>query len=51
MNFELNEDQQAFVDAAKEFAASEMAPFAAEWDEESFFQKNWRTGFFRYLFT
>jgi alkylation response protein AidB-like acyl-CoA dehydrogenase len=37
MNFELNEDQQAFVDAAKEFAASEMAPFAAEWDEESFF--------------
>ena len=37
MNFELNEDQQAFVDAAKEFSASEMAPFAAEWDEESFF--------------
>lgn len=37
MNFELNEDQQAFVDAAKEFAASEMAPHAAKWDEESFF--------------
>ncbi len=37
MNFELNEDQQAFVDAAKEFAASEMAPYAAQWDEESFF--------------
>ncbi len=37
MNFELNEDQQAFIDAAKEFAASEMAPHAAQWDEESFF--------------
>ena len=37
MNFELNEDQQAFVDAAKEFAASEMAPYAAQWDEESLF--------------
>ncbi len=37
MNFELNEDQQAFVDAAKEYAASEMAPHAAKWDEESLF--------------
>jgi alkylation response protein AidB-like acyl-CoA dehydrogenase len=37
MNFELNEDQQAFVDAAKEYAGSEMAPHAARWDEESFF--------------
>lgn len=37
MNFELNEDQQAFVDAAKEFAASEMAPNAGKWDEESHF--------------
>jgi len=37
MNFDLNEDQQAFVDAAKEFAASEMAPLAAKWDEESIF--------------
>ncbi len=37
MNFELNEDQQAFVDAAKEFAASEMAPHAAKWDEDSVF--------------
>lgn len=37
MNFELNEDQQAFVDAAKEFALSEMAPQAAKWDEESIF--------------
>ncbi|TDR19350.1 acyl-CoA dehydrogenase family protein [Marinicella litoralis] len=37
MNFDLNEDQQAFVDAAKEFAISEMAPLAAKWDEESIF--------------
>ncbi len=37
MNFDLNEDQQAFVDAAKEFALSEMAPNAAKWDEESHF--------------
>ena len=37
MNFELNEDQQAFVDAAKEYASREMAPHAAKWDEESFF--------------
>jgi len=37
MNFELNEDQQAFVDAAKEFASSEMAPHAASWDEDSHF--------------
>ncbi len=37
MNFDLNEDQQAFVEAAKEFAASEMAPLAAKWDEESIF--------------
>ncbi len=37
MNFDLNEDQQAFVDAAKEFAAREMAPQAAKWDEDSLF--------------
>ena len=37
MDFELSEDQQAFVDAAKEFSAKEMAPHAAKWDEESFF--------------
>lgn len=37
MNFELNEDQQAFVDAAKEYASSEMAPHAGRWDEEAFF--------------
>lgn len=37
MNFELTEDQQAFVDTAKAFADKELAPFAAQWDEESYF--------------
>lgn len=37
MNFELNQDQQAFVDAAREFGLAEMAPFAAEWDETQHF--------------
>ena len=34
MNFELTEDQQAFVDTAKAFAEKELAPNAAKWDEE-----------------
>jgi Acyl-CoA dehydrogenases len=37
MDFELNEDQQAFVDAVKEFGQSELAPHAARWDEEALF--------------
>lgn len=37
MNFELTEDQQAFVDTAKAFADKELAPNAAQWDEESYF--------------
>jgi len=37
MDFELNEDQQAFVDAVKEFGMSELAPHAARWDEEAHF--------------
>ncbi|TDP28943.1 hypothetical protein DEU29_11918 [Idiomarina aquatica] len=37
MNFELTEDQQAFVDTAKAFADKELAPYAAQWDEESHF--------------
>ena len=37
MNFELTEDQQAFVDTAKAFADKELAPNAARWDEESHF--------------
>ncbi|BFM12857.1 acyl-CoA dehydrogenase family protein [Simiduia litorea] len=39
MDFSLNEDQLAFQDAARSFAAGEMAPFAAEWDEKKIFPK------------
>lgn len=37
MNFDLNEDQLAFVDAAREFATHELAPHAARWDAEHHF--------------
>lgn len=37
MDFELNEDQLAFQRSAREFAAGEMAPHAAKWDEEAHF--------------
>lgn len=37
MDFELNQDQLAFQDTARAFAAGEMAPHAARWDEESHF--------------
>ena len=37
MNFELNEEQRAFVETAQSFALEKMAPFAAEWDEASIF--------------
>lgn len=37
MNFDLNEDQLAFQEAAKAFAMGEMAPLAAKWDEEKIF--------------
>ncbi|WP_293759987.1 acyl-CoA dehydrogenase family protein [uncultured Aquitalea sp.] len=37
MDFALNEEQQAFQDSAREFAASRLAPFAAEWDAEETF--------------
>src|SRR5450830_785392 len=37
MDFELNEDQLAFQSSARDFAAGEMAPHAAKWDEESHF--------------
>ncbi|MDX1704839.1 acyl-CoA dehydrogenase family protein [Pseudidiomarina sp.] len=37
MNFDLTDDQQAFVDTARAFAEKEMAPYAAQWDEESHF--------------
>ncbi len=37
MDFNLTEDQAAFQDAARRFAATEMAPHAAAWDREAFF--------------
>ncbi len=37
MDFELSEEQSAFRQAAREFAAGEMAPLAAQWDAECIF--------------
>ncbi|CAB0149789.1 Acyl-CoA dehydrogenase [Pseudidiomarina piscicola] len=37
MDFNLTDDQQAFVDTAKAFAEKELAPYAAEWDETAHF--------------
>ena len=37
MDFELSEEQRAIQDLARDFAANEMAPFAAEWDEKCIF--------------
>ncbi|MCC6919731.1 MAG: isobutyryl-CoA dehydrogenase [Alphaproteobacteria bacterium] len=37
MNFELTEDQRAFQDAARNFAATALKPYAAEWDETAHF--------------
>ncbi len=37
MNFELNEEQQAFADMARAFAENELAPHAAEWDQKAHF--------------
>ncbi|MFC5458883.1 acyl-CoA dehydrogenase family protein [Massilia niabensis] len=37
MDFELSEEQRAFQQAAREFAAGEMAPLAAHWDAECIF--------------
>ena len=39
MDFELNEDQRAFSDAARQFAQEKLAPMAAEWDEQQIFPK------------
>src|ERR1700743_1789926 len=40
MDFELSDDQRAFQDAAREFAAAEMAPFAAQWDAQCLFPRD-----------
>ncbi|TDR82018.1 acyl-CoA dehydrogenase family protein [Paludibacterium purpuratum] len=37
MDFALNEDQCAFQDAARRFAREELAPKAAQWDEQEHF--------------
>ncbi len=37
MDFELSEEQRAFRDMARGFAEAEMAPRAAEWDEDCIF--------------
>ena len=40
MHFELDEEQRAFQAAAREFAASEMAPYAAAWDAKGVFPRD-----------
>ncbi|WP_372764666.1 acyl-CoA dehydrogenase family protein, partial [Litorivivens sp.] len=40
MDFELNEDQRAFQDTARQFAQDVMAPDAAQWDATQFFPKD-----------
>ncbi|OWT65472.1 acyl-CoA dehydrogenase family protein [Candidimonas nitroreducens] len=40
MDFRLSDEQQAFVQAAREFAAGELAPNAARWDAESIFPRD-----------
>lgn len=37
MNFDLSEDQHAFQQVARDFAAAEMAPHAAQWDAQCIF--------------
>ncbi|PPC74228.1 acyl-CoA dehydrogenase [Pokkaliibacter plantistimulans] len=37
MNFNLTEEQQAFVDMARQFAMEQLAPHAARWDAEHHF--------------
>ncbi|WP_114764627.1 acyl-CoA dehydrogenase family protein [Vibrio rhodolitus] len=39
MDFELNEDQIAFAEAAKQFAEQILAPGAAHWDQQAHFPK------------
>lgn len=39
MDFNLNDDQKAFVDLAKQFSDAELLPNAAHWDEQHIFPK------------
>lgn len=40
MDFNLNEDQIAFAETARQFAEQELAPNAAKWDKEHHFPKD-----------
>ncbi|MEH6533407.1 MAG: acyl-CoA dehydrogenase family protein [Photobacterium frigidiphilum] len=40
MDFELNEDQRAFAETARQFALERLSPMAAEWDEKHIFPKD-----------
>lgn len=40
MDFNLSEDQKAFVDLAKQFSDAELLPNAAKWDEHHIFPKD-----------
>ncbi|MGY5538077.1 acyl-CoA dehydrogenase family protein [Vibrio brasiliensis] len=39
MDFELNQDQKAFVDTANQFAREKLMPMASQWDEQQTFPK------------
>ena len=39
MDLELNEEQRAYAEAAREFALGELAPHAARWDAEGIFPR------------
>src|SRR5690554_909475 len=39
MDFRLNDEQQAYAQAAREFAQGELAPHAAHWDEQNIFPR------------
>lgn len=40
MDFELSDDQRAFVESARAFSRGVLAPGAAKWDEESIFPRD-----------
>ncbi|QUJ70505.1 acyl-CoA dehydrogenase family protein (plasmid) [Photobacterium sp. GJ3] len=40
MDFEFNEDQAAFAEAARQFSQEQLLPMAASWDETSTFPKS-----------
>ncbi|MDC0573453.1 acyl-CoA dehydrogenase family protein [Luminiphilus sp.] len=40
MDFELNDEQQAYIASARAFSDKELAPYAARWDAESIFAKD-----------